>query len=210
MSIQALPSFIDELAQDRQEWIESLDSIYREYGESGVRDILRALQNHVLTRGISLSEATLNTAYVNTIPPSEQPLYPGDIELEKRIENIIRWNAMAMVLRAGDQGTGVGGHIATYASAATMMEVGFHHFFRARTEHYGGDVVMPQPHAAPGIYARAFLEGRLSEEQMGNYRRELKPEGVLYAFGSRACALLPTPVPGSWCRRYPAVCSLGR
>jgi len=175
-------TLIDELAGDRQEWIEALDSIRREYGEAGVRDILRALQNHVLGAGIALSEATLNTPYINTIPVSEQPAYPGDIELEKKIENIVRWNAMAMVLRGQDQGTGVGGHIATYASAATMLEVGFQHFFRARTADYGGDVVMPQPHAAPGIYARAFVEGRLSELQLKNFRRELQPGGGLCSY----------------------------
>lgn len=182
MTMTTLPSQMDELALDRQEWIESLDSIYREYGEAGVRDVLRALQNHVLTRGIALSEATLNTPYVNTIAVAEQPPYPGDIELENRIENIIRWNAMAMVLQAADQGTGVGGHIATYASAATMLEVGFHHFFRSRTQDYGGDIVMPQPHSAPGIYARAFLEGRLSEQQVNNFRRELQPGGGLCSY----------------------------
>jgi pyruvate dehydrogenase E1 component len=182
MSVRALPSFIDELADDRQEWIDALENIFREYGEPGVRDILRALQNHVLEKGIPLSEATLNTAYVNTIPPSKQAPYPGNIELEKRIENIIRWNAMAMVLQAGDEGTGVGGHIATYASAATMMEVGFNHFYRNRSEHYGGDMVLPQPHSAPGIYARAFVEGRLSEQQLKNFRRELKPEGGLCSY----------------------------
>ena len=107
MSINGLPSFIEELADDRKEWVEALDNIYREYGEAGVRDILRASQNHVLNRGIALSEATLNTPYVNSIPLSEQPAYPGDIVLEKRIENIIRWNAMAMVLqRMGDQVSG--------------------------------------------------------------------------------------------------------
>jgi pyruvate dehydrogenase E1 component len=182
MAVPPLPSFIDELADDRQEWIEALDNIYREHGEAGVRDILRALQNHVLTRGIPLSEATLNTPYVNTIPPSEQPAYPGDIEVEKRIENINRWNAMAMVLQAVDRGTGVGGHIATYASAATMLEVGFHHCFRAAGADYGGDIVMPQPHAAPGIYARAFLEGRLSTTQLGNFRRELQAGGGLSSY----------------------------
>jgi len=182
MSVHPLPGVVDELADDREEWIAALDNIHAEYGESGVRDILRALQNHVLNRGISLSEATLNTPYVNTIPPSEQPAYPGDIELEKRIENIVRWNAMAMVLQAADEGAGVGGHIATYASAATMLEVGFHHCFRARSEHYGGDMVLPQPHAAPGIYARAFLEGRLSERRLKNFRRELRDGGGLCSY----------------------------
>lgn len=177
-----LNRLVDELASDRAEWQEALDSIHREYGEAGVREILRTLQDHALSRGIALNEATLNTPYVNSIPVSEQPAYPGDIELENRIENIIRWNAMAMVLRAVDEGSGVGGHIATYASAATMLEVGFMHFFRNASNSYGGDIVMPQPHAAPGVYARAFLEGRLSEEQLKNYRRELKPEGGLCSY----------------------------
>ena len=192
MTMNIPPTLIDDLASDRQEWIEALDSIAREYGEPGVRDILRALQNHVLGRGIVLNEATLNTPYINTIPVSEQAIYPGDIELEKKIENIVRWNAMAMVLRGQDEGTGVGGHIATYASAATMLEVGFQHFFRSRTEDYGGDMVMPQPHAAPGIYARAFVEGRLSEEQLKNFRRELKPGGGLCSYPH------PRSMPGFW------------
>jgi pyruvate dehydrogenase E1 component len=161
-----------EFSIDRQEWLESLEYIYQEFGEQGVKEMLRALQNHSLGRGIKLNEATLNTAYINSIGPSEQQPYPGDIELEKRLENINRWNAMAMVLQQADQGSGVGGHIATYASAATMMEVGFNHFFRARSENYGGDLVMLQPHAAPGVYARAFLEGRISAKQLSNYRRE--------------------------------------
>ena len=103
----------DELAEDKLEWSQAIDDIHREFGEQGVRDILRSLQNHVLDKGITLSEATLNTAYINTIHAIDQPAYPGEIGMEKRIENIIRWNAMAMVLQAQDQGTGVGGHIAT-------------------------------------------------------------------------------------------------
>jgi len=192
MTTKIQPTLIDDLAHDRQEWIEALDSIQREFGEAGVRDILRALQNHVLGRGIVLNEATLNTPYINTIPVSEQPVYPGDIELEKKIENIVRWNAMAMVLRGQDEGTGVGGHIATYASAATMLEVGFQHFFRGRSDDYGGDMVMPQPHAAPGIYARAFVEGRLSETQLGNFRRELQPGGGLSSYPH------PRSMPAFW------------
>ncbi|WP_101758966.1 pyruvate dehydrogenase (acetyl-transferring), homodimeric type [Oceanicoccus sp. KOV_DT_Chl] len=175
-------TFSDELAADKEEWQQSIDYIYRQYGEAGVREILRSMQNHILEQGITLNEATLNTPYINTISTREQPSYPGDIKLEKRIENIIRWNAMAMVLKAQDQGTGVGGHIATYASAATMMEVGFNHFFRARTADYGGDLLLSQPHAAPGVYARAFVEGRLSEQQLANFRRELQPGGGLCSY----------------------------
>lgn len=112
MVMQSASALVDELALDRIEWVEALDDIQREYGESGVRHILRTLQNHALDRGIQLDEATLNTPYINTIAPSDEPRYPGDIELEKKIENINRWNAMAMVLQAVDSGTGVGGHIA--------------------------------------------------------------------------------------------------
>ena len=173
---------LPDLEEDRADWCDALDDVYREHGEAGVRAVLRAAQDHALALGVALNEATLNTPYVNTIAPADQPAYPGDLELEKRIENLIRWNAMAMVLQAQDNGSGVGGHIATYASAATMLEVGFHHFFRGRSDSYGGDLVLPQPHAAPGIYARAFLEGRLSEAQLGAYRRELAPTGGLSSY----------------------------
>lgn len=172
----------EEISEDKKEWLESIDYIREIYGDEGVREILRSLQDHILGLNVSLDEAPLNTPYINTIPVTEQPAYPGDIELEKRIENIVRWNAMAMVLQAQDTGSGVGGHIATYTSAATMLEVGFNHFFRAKSEDYSGDIVMPQPHAAPGIYARAFLEGRLSEQQLKNFRRELGDKGGLSSY----------------------------
>lgn len=172
----------EQLAADKKEWRESIDYIFEEFGEQGVIEILRSMQDHILKRGITLNEATLNTPYINTISPNDQPVYPGNIALEKRIENIIRWNAMAMVLKAQDQGTGVGGHIATYASAATMMEVGFQHFFRKRSDNYGGDLVLLQPHAAPGVYARAFVEGRLSAQQLTNFRRELQDGGGLSSY----------------------------
>ena len=172
----------DDWDIERQDWLESIDYIHRQYGEAGVRDILRTLQNHILTRDIALNEATLNTPYRNTISPAEEPLYPGNITLEENIEKLIRWNAAAMVVRASDQGSGVGGHIATYTSAATMMEVGFHHYFRNRSDTYGGDLVIIQPHAAPGLYARAFLEGRLSRAQLDNFRRQLAPEGGLSSY----------------------------
>ena len=112
---------------EKHEWLESIDSVYERYGAGGVREMLRLLQNHALGRDIRLNEATLNTPYRNTIPPSRQPVYPGDLEIERKIENLLRWNAAAMVVRAADSGSGVGGHIATYLSAATMVETGFHH-----------------------------------------------------------------------------------
>ena len=172
---------IDDIEHDIPEWIESIDFIHHAYGEEGVRRILDALHNHIPSLGAQASSAALNTPYVNTIPPLAQAQYPGDIELEKKIENIIRWNAMAMVLQAQDQGTGVGGHIATYSSIATVLEVGFNHFFHGADDG-DTDVVMPQPHAAPGIYARAYLEGRISKQQLTNYRRELGDGGGLSSY----------------------------
>ncbi|MBN1958426.1 MAG: pyruvate dehydrogenase (acetyl-transferring), homodimeric type [Desulfuromonadales bacterium] len=168
--------------EELQDWLDALDGLSREKGDEGVREILRQLQSHAMSKGVQLNEATLNTPYVNSIHWTRQPAYPGDLELEKKIENIIRWNAMAMVLQANDAGTGVGGHIATYASAATQMEVGFHHIFRAPGENYGGDLLIVQPHASPGVYARAFLEGSLSEQQLKNFRRELEPGGGLSSY----------------------------
>ena len=173
------------LLEDKAEWAQAIDDILGEYGEAGVREILRSLQDHVLSLNIPLDEATLNTPYRNTIGPESQPAYPGNLALEERIEKIIRWNAIAMVLQAQDKGIGVGGHIATYASCATLLEVGFNHFFRgAGTNNNRGavDMLLPQPHAAPGIYARAFLEGRLSEAQLKNYRQELGEGGGLSSY----------------------------
>lgn len=117
----------------------------------------------------------INTPYINTIHADEQPPYPGNRELERRIKSIIRWNAMAMVVRANRELGGIGGHISTYASSATLYEVGFNHFFKARGENNNGDIIYFQGHASPGIYARAFLEGRFSEEHLNNFRRELNP-----------------------------------
>ena len=164
---------------DWPEWRAALEDIRREYGDEGVRALLRRLQEYSVDQGVTLSDALLNTPYINTLSPGEQPHYPGDLEIEKRIENIIRWNATAMILRAQDEGAGLGGHIATYASCATALETAFNHIFSAQGR---GDLVLPQPHAAPGIYARAFLEGRLSEEQLRNYRRELGAGGGLSSY----------------------------
>jgi pyruvate dehydrogenase E1 component len=173
------------LAEDKAEWAESLDAIVAEYGPEGAREVLRSLQNHVLSRDIPLEEATLNTPYRNTIAPDAQPAYPGNIELEEKVEKLLRWNAIAMVLRAQDKGIGVGGHIATYASCATMLEVGFNHFFQGagpNNDRGSADMFLPQPHAAPGIYARAYLEGRLTSHQLDNYRQELAAEGGLSSY----------------------------
>ncbi|WP_237065889.1 pyruvate dehydrogenase (acetyl-transferring), homodimeric type [Microbulbifer guangxiensis] len=185
-------SFIDTQDLELQEWLESLEDILRHHGAGRARELLGALRERLLSHGVQADEAPLNTPYRNTIPLAEQPPYPGDLFVEQRIENLVRWNAIAMVLQAADSGAGVGGHIATYASAATMLEVGFNHFFRCRDDQYGGDLLNVQAHAAPGIYARAYLEGRLTEQQLKNFRRQLQPGGGLSSYPH------PRQMPGFW------------
>lgn len=166
---------------ENQEWRESLDYVFQQQGAERVIQILRQLQVRAQEHGVCIP-FTANTPYINTIPRGRQPLFPGNRELERRIESIIRWNAMAMVVRANRESSGIGGHISTYASAATLWEVGFNHFWRGRTEDFLGDMVYFQGHAAPGVYARAFLEGRLTEQDLTNFRRELSPEGGIASY----------------------------
>ena len=176
------PRADDDWEFEQQEWIEALTGVLSERGGEGAKKLMSRLQHELSRAGVVLTDAALNTPYKNTIPLSDQPPYPGDIELETRIENILRWNAAAMVLQAYDSGSGVGGHIATYLSASTMMEVGLNHIFRAKSDDYGGDQVHFQAHTSPGIYARAFLEGRLGEEELANFRRELAEGGGLPSY----------------------------
>src|ERR1700735_4885199 len=164
-----------------KEWFESLDSVLESSGPEGAMEILARLRAHATVVGINLP-FTANTPYANTIPVEFQPPYPGDQQIERRIKSLVRWNALAMVVRANKHENGIGGHISTYASAATLYEVGFNHFFRARSEGFEGDTVYFQGHASPGIYARAFLEGRLSAQQLENFRRELAPGGGLSSY----------------------------
>ncbi len=175
-----------------QEWLDSIDSLLRAEGPDRAKAIFRAVRDHLVDENVIVRDATLNTPYRNSVPLSQQPAYPGNIEVERRIENILRWNAMAMVLRGYDSGAGVGGHIGTYASAATIMEVGLNHFFRKKGEGYGGDLIGIQAHAAPGVYARAFVEGRLPLRQLENFRRELQPGGGLSSYPH------PRNMPGFW------------
>jgi pyruvate dehydrogenase E1 component len=179
-----------------QEWLESLDSVLLSSGTDVAREILERLRAHATVSGIDLP-FTANTPYANTIPARLEPLFPGDQALERRIKSLIRWNALAMVVRANRIEHNIGGHISTYASAATLYEVGFNHFFRARSEQFEGDTVYFQGHAAPGIYARAFLEGRISIQQLENFRRELKPGGGLSSYPH------PWLMPDFW--EYPTV-----
>lgn len=178
------------------EWLESLDYVIQSGGADRVRTLLRQLQVHAQKSGITIP-FTANTPYINTIPVEDQPPYPGSREIERRIKSIIRWNAMVMVVRANRTESGIGGHISTYASAATLLEVGFNHFFRAGGENNDGDIIFFQGHASPGIYARAFLEGRISETELINFRRELQPEGGLSSYPH------PWLMPGFW--QFPTV-----
>ena len=167
--------------QEFQEWCESLDYIIKKDGVERARKMLENLEVYASNKDIR-SGYKLKTPYINTIPVSQQPIYPGNRELERKIKNIIRWNAMVMVVRANRNGSDVGGHISTFASEATILQVGFHHFFRAPTENSPGDLIYFQGHASPGIYARSFLEGRLSTTQLKNFRRELAKGGGLSSY----------------------------
>ncbi|MCB1184687.1 pyruvate dehydrogenase (acetyl-transferring), homodimeric type [bacterium] len=176
------PRELDALHEiENSEWRESLDYVLREQGPDRVRQILRLLQTRAQEQGVSIP-FTANTPYINTIPRDQEPVFPGNRELERRIKSLVRWNAMAMVVRANKHLPGIGGHISTYASAATLWEVGFNHFWRGRTDDWLGDQVYFQGHASPGLYARAFLEGRLTEDDLTRFRRELDPKGGLSSY----------------------------
>jgi pyruvate dehydrogenase E1 component len=163
--------------EETQEWLESIDSVLRVHGAERAHYLLECMIDHARRSGAYLPYSP-NTAYLNTIPVVQQPEYPGDRAMERRIEAYIRWNAMAMVVHANRKSSEYGGHIASYASCATLYEVGFNHFWRAPHDEHGGDLVYFQGHSSPGIYARAFLEGRLSGEKLNHFRREVVGEGL--------------------------------
>ena len=164
-------------AQETQEWIEALQSVIETDGSDRARFLLKELTNAAREAGAQLPYG-LNTPYVNTINKDKQQALIGDRQLEFKIRSMVRWNAAAMVLRANKISTEYGGHIASYASAAVLYEIGFNHFWRARNDNHGGDMIYYQGHSAPGMYARAFLEGRLSEEQLDNFRQEVGGNGL--------------------------------
>ncbi len=168
-------------AAETRDWLESLEDLLHSRGHQRVREILHELQIHAQKRGVALP-MTSRTPYVNTILADREPPYPGNRELERRIKSIIRWNAMAMVVKANREHKGIGGHISSYASCATLYEVGFNHFFRGPDHPCGGDLVFFQGHSSPGIYSRAFLEGRLSEEQLHHFRQDLAPAGGITSY----------------------------
>ncbi len=166
----------DDDPQETQEWLDSLDSVIKNEGPERAHFLLEQLVEKARRSGAHLPYSA-NTAYVNTIPIGNEIKSPGDHELEHRIRSYVRWNAAAMVLRA-NKDTNVGGHIASFASAATLYDVGFNHFWHTPSESHGGDLVFSQGHSAPGVYARAFMLGRLTEKQLDKYRQEVDGEGL--------------------------------
>jgi pyruvate dehydrogenase E1 component len=168
-------------AEQIDAWLASLDAFAAEHGSATSQRLVQRLNAQARRLGLTLP-ANLNTPYVNTIPLEKQPPFPGDREIERRIKNVMRWNAMAMVVDANKRFPGIGGHISTYASVATLLEVGFHHFFRGAQDGAPADQIYFQGHAAPGVYARAFLEGRLTEHQLHHFRRELAAGGGLPSY----------------------------
>jgi pyruvate dehydrogenase E1 component len=180
-SARPLPTFrgaADDVdPEETQEWLESIDSVLRVYGAERAHFLLECMIDHARRSGAYLPYSP-NTAYLNTIPVGHQPEYPGDRAIERRIEAYIRWNAMAMVVHANRKSSEYGGHIASYASSATLYEVGFNHFWRAPTAEHGGDLIFFQGHSSPGIYARAYLEGRLTEENLDYFRQEVTGPGL--------------------------------
>lgn len=185
----------DTNPEETAEWQEALLSLLANEGPERVNQILNSL-TAVAQQHRTGWLPDLNTPYANSISVDHQPEFPGDIQIEERLTSIMRWNALAMVVRANQAYGELGGHIASYASVADLFETGFHHFFQARTPEQGGDLVFFQPHSAPGVYARAFLEGRLSEEDLLHYRQEINAQKV----GARGLSSYPHPwlMPDFW------------
>ncbi|WPP51075.1 pyruvate dehydrogenase (acetyl-transferring), homodimeric type [Catalinimonas niigatensis] len=190
----------EELAEvyafENQEWLNSLDYLLENESPERVREVLQKLQKKAAASGVSVSE-DINTPYINTISPEDEEAYPGDLEIEEKLTNFIRWNALAMVVRANKQSSGIGGHISTYASSSTLFEVGFHHFFKGLDNSNEADLIYFQGHATPGIYARSFLEGRLTEKNLDYFRRELSDKAGLSSYPH------PRLMPEYW--RFPTV-----
>src|SRR5262245_41070520 len=164
--------------EETQEWLDALDGVVETHGHERADFLLRKVLKRARQLRIGLP-GLVQSRYINTISPEQEPPFPGDEEMELRVRRIIRWNAALMVLRANHDYPGIGGHLSTYASSASLYEVGFNHFFRGRDEGSAPDQIYFQGHAAPGIYARAFLEGRLTEPQLDHFRREVvRGEGL--------------------------------
>ncbi|PCJ52248.1 MAG: pyruvate dehydrogenase (acetyl-transferring), homodimeric type [Planctomycetota bacterium] len=172
---------VDVDPEETKEWVESINALLVGGDKDRAVFLLHKLMEHVQVAGVPIP-FNANTPYINTIPVEEEPIYPGNRAIERKIKSLMRWNAMAMVVRANRKPGAVGGHIATYQSIANIYEIGFNHFFHAKTESHPGDSVFFQGHSSPGIYSRAFMEGRLSEEQLDNFRREFGDGGGLSSY----------------------------
>jgi pyruvate dehydrogenase E1 component len=186
----------DNDPQETAEWLDAMEAVLKYGGPERAQFLLEALIGSVARLGHARIPSGITTPYLNTIPVEAQPEFPGDRALERKIKSVVRWNAMAMVLKANKH-TNVGGHISTFASAATLYEIGFNHFFHGQTETHPGDVVFFQGHASPGMYSRAFVEGRLPEEKLTNFRQELQPGGGVSSYPH------PWLMPDFW--QYPTV-----
>ncbi|HNW79497.1 MAG TPA: pyruvate dehydrogenase (acetyl-transferring), homodimeric type, partial [Candidatus Competibacteraceae bacterium] len=167
----------DQDPQETQEWLDALDAVLEAEGLQRAYYLLGQLQDKARAAGVHMPYSA-NTPYINTIPVEQEDYTPGDPGMEWRIRSLIRWNALAMVIKANRQTAELGGHIASFASSATLYDVGFNHFWHAPDDRHGGDLVFIQGHSAPGIYARAYLEGRLSEAQLDNFRQEVDGNGL--------------------------------
>ena len=172
---------VDSDPTETKEWLDSLRYVISSRGSDRAGYLLHLIEQEAYRLGVPIP-FSVNTPYINTIPADKQPPFPGNRELERRIKSIIRWNAMAMVVRANREDKSIGGHISTFASSATLVEVAMNHFIRGRSDNFSGDQVYFQGHASPGIYSRAFLEGRISERQLENFRRELAEGGGLSSY----------------------------
>ena len=164
-------------AVETEEWLEALDAVVVNDGPSRAHDLVERVVERARLRGAAI-EYVGPPPYVNTIRREDEPRLPGDPSLERRVRSLIRWNAIAMILRANKESSELGGHIASFQSAALLYEIGFNHFWHAPSAEHGGDLVYIQGHSSPGIYARAYLEGRLTEEQLEGFRQEVSRDGI--------------------------------
>ena len=167
---------------EKQRCFDSLDYLYSKNGHEDAQELLQAMQRRLADLSGEIRSTRVNTPYMNTIPPEEEPDYPGNIDIENKIRSFVQWNAMAMVVKANRENDGLGGHISTFASSAVLYEVGFNHFFRGNNGEFSGDQIFFQGHASPGIYSRAYLENRLSAQKLHNFRQELSKGGGLSSY----------------------------
>ena len=193
------PAATDPDPQETAEWRDAFEALVQTHGAERARQMLDEL-TRLAREGRIGWQPELATPYVNTIGVDQQPAFPGDLAVEERLASLMRWNALAMVVRANQAYGELGGHVASYASAADLFEVGFNHFFHARNDRHHGDLVFFQPHSSPGVYARAFLEGRLSEEDLAHYRQELTAPAFTQGTGARGLSSYPHPylMPDFW------------